>query len=419
MALQLSPLQYHRKTADWLERSEPEVWQWFENEAQDEAEAKAVRLDLLKQTYQLDEAGHGALLKTARDVAEQLGISAPLSIYQATSGGESANAALFFQPDAVHLVFFGRLLEILDPEERAAVLAHELGHYLFWTLENGRFRVVHRFLDALCRHPEVTDAYLESARLFRLFTEVYADRVALAATRSLDLSVRALVKVRTGLQTVSASAYLDQARRILAEDSGEDALADVSHPELYRRVEALRLYAENAESLAVLEDGGSELAGNWPSSETPDNEETIQRLVEGALPFERWDLLHQLRGVAATEQLVKKILAPEWMRTEATLGHAAQFVEQWAEPGDSPSATVPAPAEAWPNDSGTRRYVAYLLLDFAAVDPDLGEKALIHLLTLAESHGCRIEFEDLLRTELKWLKRDLMRLGKEVGKEAQ
>lgn len=414
MALQLSPLRYHRMTADWLERSEPEVWRWFETGEQDEAEAKAVRLDLLKQTYQLDEAGHGELLGAAREVAAHLGIGAPVSLYQATSGGESANAALFFQPEAAHVVFFGRMLEVFDPEERIAVLAHELGHFLFWTLENGRFRVAHRFLEALCRHPEVTDAYLESARLFRLFTEVFADRVAYAVTGSLEVSVRALVKVRTGLNTVSAPAYLEQAKRILAEDSGEDALADVSHPELYRRVEALRLFAE----ASAVENG--EAAMVLPAEVSPETDLAIQRLVEGALPFERWDLLHQIDGVAATEQLLREILAPEWMRTEATLGHVAQFLDdprgvEIVLSGDGPPITV----AKLPEDPGTRRYLAYVLLDFATVDPELGEKALVHLLTLAEGRRCREVFEGLLHTELKWLKRDLKRLVKMAGSEVK
>jgi Zn-dependent protease with chaperone function len=142
----LDATHYHVAVCDYLERHEPDLWRWGASAAQDDLQA--VRLHLLKTTYQLSGEAHPALHDAAARVARALGISPAVSLYQSNDGG-GANAAIYTGADEVHIVFQGPVLGMLDAAETEAVLAHELSHYLLWRRDGGRYLCASRILDRL------------------------------------------------------------------------------------------------------------------------------------------------------------------------------------------------------------------------------------------------------------------------------
>jgi hypothetical protein len=115
--------------------------------------------------------------------------------------------------------------------------------------------------------------------------------------------------------------------------------------------------------------------------------------VEGVVTLETIDLVQQRELAEHSRALLDRVLAPAWMRTDATLAHARRFFPDyvWSEPAAS------EPPRAGP----LAEYVAYVLLDFAVVDSSLGEVALARALTVAGELGVRDTFTALARKELR------------------
>jgi hypothetical protein len=165
---------------------------------------------LLKANYRLDADGHPELAERCAAVAQRLGVTAPVTLYQAT-GGLGLNAMLCHLPGEAHIVFTGPILATLRGAELDAVLAHELAHYRLWEMDGGGFLVADRLMMAAANDPRAAASHAQTARRFRLYTEVFADRGSLAGCGQLEAAVAALVKTETGLPEVSATSYLRQA----------------------------------------------------------------------------------------------------------------------------------------------------------------------------------------------------------------
>ena len=114
--------------------------------------------------------------------AERLGIDDPVTLYQAQDGSsEGANALVVSLPGEAHVVFSGRLLELVEGPELVAVLGHELAHHLLWSMENGDFWVLDRLVHGAAGDVAAQRCHEETARLVRLHTELIADRGGLVA----------------------------------------------------------------------------------------------------------------------------------------------------------------------------------------------------------------------------------------------
>ena len=132
-----APLPYHREVVSYLKTTEPEVWQWASSAEVRGEFAEEMRTALLKANYRLDAEGHPELAARCSAVAQALGVTVPVTLYQAT-GGFGLNAALYHLPGEAHIVFTGPILATLKGAELDAVLAHELAHYrLDVTANNG------------------------------------------------------------------------------------------------------------------------------------------------------------------------------------------------------------------------------------------------------------------------------------------
>lgn len=382
------PLPYHRAMVAHLQAAEPGLWHWFSSSGKRFEEADAVRLDLLKSTYRLEPQAQPKLYDLANMVRERIGLTCNVTLYQAQTG-TAFNAALAYLPGEAHVILAGPLAEVLTEGELCAVLAHELAHFVLYEEDGGAYLVASDLLRALSADAGAAPAASESARLYGLWTEIFADRWAYHLCGSVTAAIAAMIKFETGLTEVSAESYLRQADEIFAKASA--ASANISHPEPYIRARALRLWAEK----------GVEAQAE------------VERMIEGGLNLQRLDLLGQTRAANLTRQFLQTLLSPCWYRTEAVLAHARQFFADFAvQPGPMEDASLQSEIER--GDSSLGDYFCYLLLDFATVDRDLGDVALSASIVLARRLGLTQRFAELAQKELTIGKKAFAKIDKEA-----
>jgi hypothetical protein len=382
----LEPLAYHRRLAEHFRTREKELWKWFASSERRVVEAEHFRLELLKSTYRLDADGHPALFQIVNELRTLLGITGEISVYQMQIG-EGFNASLSFLPGKAHILFAGPVLTLLAAHELRALLAHELAHYLLMSGWDGEYLVAADIVRGLANDVAAGPEYVQTARLWNLYTELFCDRWAMAATGDLGAAVRTLVKAQTGLADVNAESYLRQAADIFR--AGPVKAGQFTHPELYIRARALELWHNLGEA-----------AG-------PD----IERLIQGPLNLEQLDVLAQRSASDFTAAMLHEILRTAWLRTDATLAHAWQFFPDF-ETQPVPGTEVGSVLKA--ADKSVVDYACFVLLDFASVDRELGDAALAA--SLLQSRVWRIEdrFADLAQKEFGWTKKSWARLLKDA-----
>jgi hypothetical protein len=141
----------------------------------------------------------------------------------------------------------------------------------------------------------------------------------------------------------------------------------------------------------------------------------IERMLTGPLQVDRPALLDQVRIEKLTRELIAILLDPPHMRSEALQAHARLFFADFGASGpDTISPTVESLA-AQLGDAGpsVQDYLAYVLLDFAAADPALGELAVAHAMMVADALGIRARFEEKATKELKLNRKRLAALREE------
>ncbi len=378
----LEPLPYHVELRDYLKSRERELWDWFASARAQADYTENLRMELLKSTYRLDPVGHPELYRNVEDVKSRLQLDIPVTLYQAQNSPH-ANAALFFIVGEGHIVISGPVLSLLNTEEIKSVIGHELAHYHLWGWDNGDFHIVDRLMQAVASDPRASASHIQSARRYQLYTEIFADRGSLCATGDVDPVIAGLVKIQTGLAQVSAAAYLKQAKEVFAK--GNVATEGLSHPEAFIRTRALVLWRDQREEA------------------TPH----ISSMIEGADALDELDLIGQTRLTTATRKLLEYFLRPKWFQTQAVLGHAKLFFEDFR-PASSKDSIPPDGLKF--KDAKLREYLCYVLLDFMAADPELDEMPLAAALELCRELELNGQFEKLVTKELKIRARDVKRV---------
>jgi Zn-dependent protease with chaperone function len=383
-----TPLPYHRAIVSHLQNTEPGLWSWFASTQRRLQEADVVRLDLLKSTYRLELHAQPKLYELAGAVRERIGLTCSVTLYQAHAVG-ALNAALAYLPGEAHIILTGPVATVLSENEMRAVLAHELAHFLLYEENDGAYLIALDLLRALAADPATGPVASESARLYGLWTEIYADRWAYHVCDDMKSAIAALIKTETGLSDVSTESYLRQADEILAKAAS--ATNGMTHPESYIRAHSLRLWAEH---------GG-------------EAEAEIERMIEGGLNLHRLNLLGQARAAHLTRQFLQTLLRPRWYQTEAGLAHAKQFFADFAIPAEMTDDAF-LKAELDRADSSLRDYFCYLMLDFATVNRDLGDVALAASIVLARQLGIDKRFAELAHKELTITKKNFAKIDKEA-----
>jgi len=366
--LKLRPLRFHETLADTLEELEPGLWRWFSSDSYGQKYADTVKVELLRSTYRLPRESNQALYALGDEIARGFAIDAPLTLYQAQEDG-ALNAGLVFVPSETHVVLRGPVLETLNEIELRALLGHELAHHKLWTEQSGRFRTAEAMIEHTACHARSAPSHVQTALRHRRWTEIYADRGSLIASQDLPAAIGCLVKMATGLRRVDASAYLAQALETIGAKARPSE--GTTHPEAFIRAFALKSW----------EGGGDDAA--------------VRALVEGPLEVEALDLLQQRELLAATQQLLRLVLAPQWMRTESTLAHARRFFPDFDLREESAAFRMPSGGDS------VAEYVAYVLLDFGMVDPEIEEASLARVAHLAQELGIATVFAKIARKELR------------------
>lgn len=382
----LATMPYHDEVIALLRAEEPQAWAWASSAEARSEHAQQLRALLLENSYRLDADAHPHLHAACAAAARRLQVAAPISLYHGTDS--DSNAAILYVPGEVHIIFHGSLHERLETAELEAVLGHELAHFVLCERDDGAWMTADRLLRMSAADPAVSDSVRETARLFGLYTEAFADRGGAVACGALEPAVAALVKVRTGLARVSAESYLRQAAEVCAAMKGRSDAT--THPEIFVRTQALRLWCEAhaggaEEPLAIA-------AETW-----------LRGALEGSLDIDALDLAGQQRLGTLTRRVIGQFLRPAALRSEGMLACARQFFPD-ATPADGPD---PALRDTIAPATGVHGYVAALLLDFAVADRTLDDVPFAQALTLAGELGLLEAFERLAATALKLSRRQL------------
>jgi hypothetical protein len=386
--LKLQPLPYHRSLAHYLRTEEPETWAWFASAEAKAEHAESLRLELLKQTYRLDAAAYPDVFAALADAKSRLGLEIRVTLYQSQRNVQ-LNASIVYLPGEAHIIFEGGILQLLNPAELRSVLGHELAHYLLWDADGNEALVTDRAIHAMANDPRAEPSHQESARLMRLYTEIFADRGSLQVTGDPHVVISSLVKLQTGLTQVDVPSYVRQADEIFSRSKIN--AEHLTHPEAFIRARAINLWAENASNVDA----------------------EVARMIEGETSLDRLDLLAQQRVTSQTRRWLQLFLKATWLRTDAIRGQLKLYFPEFdfiAEDGRDD----PLLDELRRAGTGVRDYFCYVLLDFVAADPELELEPLREAFALASEVGWDERLETLAVKELKLKKRDAQRVRAEA-----
>jgi hypothetical protein len=379
----LSPTSYHTELLGFLQKQEPELWQWFSEPTHRTEATEGIRRELLTTSYRLDGPQHAELLTAAKEAAEALGITVPITLYQSQESSPSPNASICRLPEEIHIVFYGSMLGILRGRELQAVLGHELAHFILWQHEGGVHHTVDRLAHACASDPRAHASHLHSVRRLRLNTELFADRGALQVTGDLAVTVAALVKTATGLAEVSGESYLKQAAEVC--DLWRTKSMEQTHPELFLR----------AHCLALWHDRGAEA------------EEEIERMINGPASLDELDLPAQEALSDFTRRVLAQLLRPRWFRSDLVMAHAHLFFPDF-QPDEEVDASLESDAPE--HVEGRAEYFAAVLMDFATVDEELDDMPLRACLLMSSRLGIEKAFDKLAGKELDMKAREIKAL---------
>jgi hypothetical protein len=386
MLHRLEPLPYQKHVVKYLKTQEPEIWSWASSVHVQEQHIAEVKASLLKATYRLDDNIYSRPYALLNQAKEELGIQAQVTLYQSSEG--AMNATLCYLPDEVHIVITGPILDTLDEQELLAVWGHELSHYLLWSNYEGEFHVADRILNHVCADSAATPSHLETARLYALFTEIFADRGASLVTKSSHPAISSLVKVQTGMRHVDAASYLQQAREV---NLSTPALSQgSSHPENYLRAEAVDKW--------------------WANS--ADTEDWVHQYFMGPINLGRLDLIAQTQLTELTKSFIATILTPDLRLSEHVLLQVKNYFPDW----DDNEAKLDL-GEITPQrlDVSGLKFLSYVMLDLAMADKEIQETALATMAATAVKIGAGSAFKSAVE-DIDFEKREKEKLVRLVSK---
>lgn len=378
------PLPYQVAICNHLKDAEPGLWQWFMSDDFSGEQAEASKLELLKSCYRMTRESHASLYASGDTVAARLNIDLPITFYQFQSAAPEPNAALYFFDDELCVVLTGPISELLSEDELTAVVAHEFSHHKLYTENDGEFFAAARLLSWCSDQPDCHDAYVETARRYQLHTELYADLGAAFVCEGPQFPIASLIKVNTGLKSVTVADYLAQAEEILERDN--TGAKGITHPETYIRAKAL--------------------------NDAPKDRTQYLELVRGKLDARRLDVLDQRELASLTHNIAQVLGSDERFRDDTHQILLREYFPsfEWGDASDEQTEAAEIERLAMQIEllsESTHSYLSYLLLDLATADRDDNFPLLGAALHLAERLGIFKVFESLARKDLKLKKSDI------------
>jgi Zn-dependent protease with chaperone function len=372
----LQALPYHLKVRDHFAQ-QTDTWNFFAAVKTKEEQLAQYKTELLKNTYKFDVTADAAIYEKVNKAKEKLGLDQlPVTVYQAQYTDEM-NASIVFLNNEAHIVFSGRITQLLDENELLAIIAHELTHIKLYSMLQGELETAERIIMAIAGNHNSDAAYYETARLYRLYTEIFCDRGAYTVVEDTKPVITSLVKIATGLDKISAESYSNQAEEIFSTTSGVKA-ATVSHPENFIRARAIQLWHEKKEAA----------------------EDEIIKMIEGMTDLDQLDVFKQKELLRLTRTFMQLLLKPTWFRSMLVASLAKQyftdfFFDDTVIPDEEFSETVHQ------SHSSIKDYLGYIMLDFALVDGALEQIPFGWAFQFAENLELKDVFDAIVKKELQ------------------
>jgi hypothetical protein len=382
----LKPFEYQIKLKDYLQKNE-KIWKWFADDKAKKEHFEKFKKEILKDSYRIDDKTHPEIFDILKEIKEKINLPIDITIYQEQMSYQN-NVGIIFYQDEAQIVISGRVIKLLNTEELKAILAHELYHYYLFYIDQKAFEITDRIITSIANDADSPEVYLESARLFKLYTELYCDRGAYEILENKDAMISALVKLSTGIDRVNVEAYLEQADEILENDN--KSTHAVSHPETFIRAKALDLWVNNKEEAA----------------------KEIEKYIEPKIEFEKLNLFSQEKLQNLTYQLISIFLKPVWSKSERIVNMAKEYFPNFI--ADTSLDVEDVFEQIAETGNSTKKYLSYVLLDFALVDSELGNIPLGYAFELADYTKIIDEFNVIVKKELNLTVRKLKELQKEA-----
>jgi Zn-dependent protease with chaperone function len=204
----------------------------------------SARTDLLGSAVKVTDQQYPRVYHAARAAGAALRVTVP-SVFAAPS--DTIKVAVLGTDDAPHLIVNLQLAERLDDTQLIAAIGHELGHvqngHIFYATALHYLRHSAAFYVRWVVQPAIMTLQAWSRR-----AEVTCDRAALLAVRDLDKTLQALVAIELGLDRGAAFSADDYLGSVPDVKRGIGRYAELfrSHPQVPKRVQALRLFAGSA-----------------------------------------------------------------------------------------------------------------------------------------------------------------------------
>lgn len=202
------------------------------------------RTDLLGSAVKVTDQQYPRVYHAAKAAGAALRVTVP-SVFAAPS--DTIKVAVLGTEDAPHLIVNLQLAERLDDTQLIAAIGHELGHvqngHIFYATALHYLRHSAAFYVRWVVQPAIMTLQAWSRR-----AEVTCDRAALLAVRDLDKTLQALVAIELGLDKGAAFSAEDYLKAVPDVKRGIGRYAELfrSHPQIPKRVQALRLFAGSA-----------------------------------------------------------------------------------------------------------------------------------------------------------------------------
>jgi hypothetical protein len=375
--MHLSTLPYHVKVKEHFYQ-QTKTWQFFASAKTKDDQLVEFKAELLKNTYKFDPVSDAAIYDKVKTVKQKLGLEGlPVTVYQAQYTDE-LNASIVYLKNEAHVVFSGKITQLLNEEELLAVLAHELTHIKLYSMLDGEMEVADRIITSIANNHNVDASYYETARLFKLYTEIFCDRGAFAVVGDTRPVITSLVKLATSLDNVNAESYIKQADEIFSIGGASSQANAISHPENFIRAKAVDLW----------------------SRKNKEAEEEIIKMIEGTAQLDQLDIFKQKELTKLTRDVLQLYLKPKWFQTSMVIGLAKQYFADFSL-NEAAILTPRISQTITDADNSVKEYLSYILLDFSLLDPMLEEIPMGWAFQFAEDIELKEVFDNIIKKELK------------------
>lgn len=203
------------------------------------------RAELLGSSIKVTDQQFPRVFEATRRASDALRMKAP-AVYAAPTSW-SLRARALGTDDTPYIVVNAGLSDQLSDAELTAVIGHELGH-----VQNGHvlYSTALHYLtqSAVFFVRWIVQPAIMTLQAWSRRAEITCDRAALLATRDLDMTLAALIKLELGLDKGAAFRLDEYLKELPDTKKGIGRFAEYfrGHPYLPKRVLALRAFAEGA-----------------------------------------------------------------------------------------------------------------------------------------------------------------------------